>query len=121
MEKVRIGKWKDDIATAEEFESAVDEIKAKIEQYGWADRIVYPYGHAERVGDMVNTWEGYANFTFSSKQIMLRELNWLIDILNKWEEQANEPKVKIMFQNGNVVSVPESFVEDYMLLGATLV
>lgn len=120
MEKVRIGKWAEDIATAEEFESAVAEIKAKIEQYGWADRIVHPYGCAERVGDMVNTWEGYVDFTLSSKQIMVKELNGLIDILNKWEEQENEPKAMIQV-NGKVKEIPQSFIEDYMLLGATLV
>ena len=120
MEKVRNGKWKDDIATAEEFESAVTEIENVISRYGWGDRLIHPYGFAIKISKFIKNWKDYESFSFSSKKIMISEINGLIDILNKWEEQENEPKIKVTFQNGNVVSVPESFLEDYIDLGAKL-
>lgn len=117
VEKIRNGKWREDIATAEEFESAVNEIKSVVSKYGWGDRLVHPYGYAVKINALIKQWADYEKFSFSSKKIMISEMNGLIDILNKWEEQADEPKVKVIFQNGNVVSVPASYVEDYVACG----
>lgn len=121
MEKVRNGKWRDDIATAEEFESAVSEIQNLVSKYGWGDRLIHPYGFAIKIRSFIKNWEGYEKFTFSSKKIMISEMNGLINILNKWEEQANEPKVKVMLKNGDVVSIPQGFVDDYEELGAKVI
>ena len=117
MEKIRNGKWESDIATAEEFESAVSEIKQLVSEYGFEERAVFPYSFKMTVEELVDGWTDFARCSFSSKQIMIQEMNGFIDVLNKWVEQENEPQVTVRLTNGKVKDIPESYVDDYMECG----
>lgn len=125
MNKLRNGKWNHQMATAEEVKETVNEIKTLVVKYHWEDKKMFdPYGHCTTVGKFLsNGFEDFEQYTFSSKQILISELNGFIEhCINSWEKLENEPKVTVKLTNGNVKSVPKSTVDDYIELGiATLV
>ena len=125
MNKLRNGKWNHQIATAEEVKETVNEIKALVVKYHWEDKKMFdPYGHRTTVGKFLsNGFEDFEQYTFSSKQILISELNGFIEhCINPWEKLENEPKVTVKLANGNVKSVPKNIVDEYIELGiATLV
>lgn len=92
MEKIRNGKWREDVATAAEFEAAVSEMKSIAEEHGFWERAVYPYSWKTTVKEMIDSWEDFAAFTLSSRKIMIQEANGLIEMLNYWVENERKEK-----------------------------
>ena len=87
-------KW--EIAAAEDVKKTLDEIKELIAKYKWENMNVYPYSYPINIVKFVNSFEDYDNFTYSSKQIALDEINGLIKhCVNPWLEYENKPKVKV--------------------------
>lgn len=123
MEKLRNGKWKTDIATKEEFNNAVAEIRAIVAKYNWQDKIIHPYAFATKIGDFINGdgWTNFHQYTFSSKQILIDEVNGLIDILNHWVELEEEEKIAVRIIGGNkdgqIEKLPKSFVAQFLECG----
>lgn len=95
MEKIRNGRWREDVATPAEFEAAVSEMKSIAEEHGFWERAVYPYSWKTTVKEMIASWEDYAAFTLSSREIMIQEANGLIDLLNYWVKEENRKKGEI--------------------------
>lgn len=86
MEKLRNGKWREDMATTKEFNDTVSEIRAIVTKYNWQDEVVRLYSTVDRLGDLINSdgWRNFHMYTTSSKRILISEVNGLIDILNYW-------------------------------------
>ena len=123
IEKIRTGKWADDIATAEEFKGAVNKISEAVNRYGWGKKVVFPYGWETTLEEFITEHDidDFDRYTISSKRALIAEVNGLIGILNVWLEREEEPKVAVMLKSGKIKNIPESDVEDYVLMGATII
>lgn len=85
-----------EVAAAEDVKKTLDEIKELIAKYKWENMKVYPYSYPINIVDFVNSFDEYDNFTYSSKQIALDEINGLIEhCVNPWLDYENKPKVKV--------------------------
>lgn len=94
MEKLRYGKWSENMATAQEFSEKVEDIKEMVKAHGWENRKVCPYGTWEKVSDLVAGWRNIRldEYSPSSKRILIVEVNGLIEILNIWESESGKEK-----------------------------
>lgn len=103
--------------TTKEVEDKVHEIMDYVINYGWEERTIHPYNYPIKVIDLLKNVEFYEDYTAASKRLFIAEVNGFIDILNKWIEQENEPKVTIRFLVGNkkgqTKEVPASIAADY--------
>lgn len=125
MEKLRNGKWKTDIATKEEFYKVVNQVKEVVEKYNWGEKVIHPYSWGIKINDFVNGWKDYERCTFSSKRILILEVNGLIDILEHWVKIEEEEKITVKLIGGNkdgeIKQFPKSFVEDFIDCGLFVV
>lgn len=121
VEKLRSGKWVNQLATAEEVNSKVNEIMGLVTKYHWEKRNIFPYNYPINLVEFLEGAEFYWNCTTSSKRVFLSEINGLIEIINKWVEQEEEPKVTILFvrtnKKGQTKEIPASWLEDYVDAG----
>jgi len=119
MTSLKNGKWNHQIATTEEVNEAVKEIKAMITKYHWEDKAVHPYSYTMNIMELVESdgWKNFKQYTFSSKQLIISEINGLINILNRWEELELEEKITIKFivgkNVGAVKKVAKSIANEY--------
>ena len=118
VEKLRTGKWANQLATQEEVEDKVREIMVLVTKYGWENENIHPYGFPINVLKFLEKYETYSLYTHSSKQILLAEINGAIDIFNMWAEQEEEPKVKVRLLTGRnagkIKEIPASMVGYYV-------
>ena len=121
IEKLRTGKWANQLATAEEMAAKVQEIRGYVNKYGWENTNVHPYNYPINIVEFLDGFADYRRCTHMSKQVMLAEINGLIEIINHWIEREEEPKVMIRFltgkKAGQTKEIPESDVEDYIEIG----
>ena len=121
MEKLRNGKWASDKATAEEMKKAVAELRGYVQQYGWEDKMVYPYGFGINIVEFLDGFADYERCTPASKSIKIQEINGLIEIINAWVKLEQEEKVTIRLLKGNkagqVKEIAASLAEDYVDCG----
>lgn len=119
MDKLRNDKWHK--ATAAEVIKATEEIERYIEKYGWQERTVAPYGWSIKVTELIKPYKDYDLCSYSSKALILSELNGLIHIINGWLEYEAEPKVTIRRLSGRnagkVVEVAKTLAEDLIEIG----
>ena len=95
-----------------EFRQYIAEAKRMVEEYGWQDKTVWPYGSPVKVTDMLREFTDYDRCTSGSKDIMISEANGLAKILNTWERTEKQPKVKIRnTATGKIVMLPAEFAE----------
>jgi hypothetical protein len=74
------------IPTDEQFVAWADEARSMIAKYGWEDRKVAPYGHAESLVKMVDDIGDAEACTYDSKEYLWSLADGLTRILNIWEE-----------------------------------
>lgn len=117
IEKMKNGKWENAIVTPEAFDRKVDEISEVIDRFGFNDRKVCMYSTWETVDKLLEGWKDYEQCTFSSKKVLISEVNGFIKIMNAWIEYEQEPKVNVRFENGNIKAVAESTAKDYVKCG----
>ena len=123
MTPLKNGKWNHQIATAEEVNKAVEEIKAIITKYHWEDNTVHPYSYTMNIMELVESdgWKNFKQYNFSSKQLIISEINGLIGILNQWEELELEEKITVKLITGKnigtIKKVAKSIANDYVELG----
>lgn len=117
MKTLRNGKWNTDVATAAEVAETLAELEAVIEKYGWQNRTLHIYSFSEKLVDLVERWKDFSQCTFSSKQILISEINGAVEILTEWVKTAEEPKVKVL-SNGRVMVLPQSVAEFAISCGA---
>lgn len=91
-------------------QSTVKAIRKLINKYNWQDRVIHPYSFGINVVKFLDPFDDFMNYTYISKCQMIDELNGFINIVNKWIEQENEPKVTIIY-NGRKITVRESLAE----------
>ena len=104
--------------TAHEF---VEEARAMVKKYGWEEKTVCPWENISvKVTEIIDQVADYDNYSCDSKFYLQDYANGLVNILNKWEEFENEPKVKIMY-NGKTLTVTKSIAEDIVKVGAIIV
>lgn len=118
MTTLRNGKWNHQIATNEEVNQVIQEIENMINKYNWKERTLSPYSHRTNIMELVKGWKLFSKCTFSSKQIIISEINGAIEILNAWEKYELEEKVKVILPNGKEKEIGISLLEDYLELGA---
>ena len=107
-----------DSKTAHEF---VEEARAMVKKYGWEEKTVRPWEKVSvKVTEIIDQTADYDNCSYDSKLYLQDYANGLVNILNKWEEFENEPKVKIMY-NGKTLTVTKSIAEDLVRMGAIIV
>lgn len=113
MEKLKNGRYQ--IASAEEVIKAVEEIEGYIEKYGWQDKVVKPYNAWIKLPEFIKPFKDYERYTYSSKEVMLSELNGLIEYyINPWLKREAEPKITVkLITNGKIKTVPKSIAESY--------
>lgn len=113
MEKLKNGRYQ--IASAEEVIKAVEEIEGYIEKYGWQDKVVKPYSTWIKLPEFIKPFKDYERYTYSSKEVMLSELNGLIEYyINPWLKREAEPKITVkLITNGKIKTVPKSIAESY--------
>lgn len=119
MNKIRTGKWADELATKEEFRKAVEEITDTVIRNNWSDKNVYPYGHKENIMKFIQSWDvdGYQKYSVSSKQIMIKEVNGLIDILNNWMDMKEYKITYIMYPDKEIeMTISARTEEDAIIL-----
>lgn len=117
MKTLRNGKWNTDIATAAEVAEAVAELEAVIEKYGWQNRTIRIYSFSDKLMSLIERWKEFSSYTFSSKQILISEINRTVEILTGWVKTAEEPKVKVL-SGGRVMVLPQSVAEIAINCGA---
>ena len=119
MNKLNNGKWNHQMATSAEVKKAVKEIKAMISKYHWEDKSVHPYSYSMNIMKLVESdgWKNYDQYTFSSKQQIISEINGLIHTLNIWEGLELEEKITLKLNNGTIKEVAKSIADDYISLG----
>lgn len=88
IEKLRNGKWSEDIATAKEFNAKVNEIKAAVKEHGFEGKTIRPYSYRTTVGEFIDGWQDFARCSFPSKRVIISEVNGLIDLINIWTSRA---------------------------------
>lgn len=119
MNKIRTGKWADELATKEEFRKAVEEITDTVIRNNWSDKNVYPYGHKENVMKFIQSLDvdGYQKYSVSSKQIMIKEVNGLIDTLNNWMDMKEYKVTYIMYPDKDIeMTISARTEEDAIIL-----
>lgn len=92
---------------------------AMVKKYNWYERTVYPYNFPIKVTKLLHEIADYGKCTKASRDYLDDLANGLGEILNAWEEQANEPKVTVIY-NGKKYSVNEELAEMYIIAGAEL-
>ena len=121
IEKLRTGKWNNQLATAEEMQAKVVEVKEYVDRYDWGDKVIHPYSFGVKIDEFLGWFTDYAKCTHSSKQLHLSEMNGFIEIINKWIKLEEEPKIKIRLLQGNkagtIKEVAESIASDYIEIG----
>ena len=104
--------------TAHEF---VEEARAMVKKYKWEEKTVRPWENVSvKVTEIIDQVADYDNCSCDSKFYLQDYANGLVNILNKWEEFENEPKVKIIY-NGKNLTVTKSIAEDLVRMGVTVV
>lgn len=123
MTILKNGKWNHQIATVEEVSAAIEEIRAMIAKYHWEDKTVHPYSYTMNIMELVESdgWKNFKQYTFSSKQLIISEINGLIGILNQWEELELEEKVTVKLivgkNTGTIKKVAKSIADEYVEIG----
>jgi len=104
--------------TAHEF---VEEARAMVKKYGWEEKTVRPWENVSvKVTEIIDQIADYDNCSCDSKFYLQDYANGLVNILNKWEEFENEPKIKIMYK-GETFTVIKSIAEDLVRAGAIII
>lgn len=120
MEKLRNGRFKYQMATADEVKKTVNEIKMILAKYGWGEKTVMPYGYGIKLDNLVENWKDFERCTIDSQQIIISEINGTIDhVLNKWLKLEEEPKITVQLINGKTAKVAESIARQYEEMGLT--
>jgi len=104
-------KW--EIAAAEDVKKTLEEIRELVKAHKWENRKVYPYNFPINIVKFLDQFESYDNFTYSSKQVALSEINGLIEhCVNPWLEYEAKPKVKVKTKSGQIFEVTKEVYED---------
>lgn len=104
---------------ADEIKAAVEMIdRANLEMNFMSEKVM-PYGYPVTVESIVDANRDFEAYTKSSQEVLFMELQGLINILNHWIDQYNEPKVWVQVKNDkDPIEVPKSIadmiVEDKM-------
>lgn len=94
--------------TAEERSEFLKEADRMVEEYGWQNMEVHPYGYPVKVTKILNDFRDYDRCTTGSKGYIVLMVNGLAEIMNAWEDYEMAPKVKIeVIENGKVVETDE--------------
>lgn len=80
--------------------SFVEEADRMIETYGWQDRTVAPYMHAEPLMKYIGWLKDYDKCTSGSKAHLVILANGLADVLNAWEDHEKAATVKCRLLRG---------------------
>lgn len=124
MTKLRNGRWNHQIATVEEIKAVVKELREMVKKYHWETKKVAPYSFWITVDEFINNsnYDDVEKFNYTSRSLMIDELNGFIDIADIWEKQEKEPKVTIKTVTGKVMEVPKSTADEFIAVEfATLV
>lgn len=118
MDKLRNGRFRHQMATADEVKKTVEEIKMILAKYGWGDKKVMPYGYGIKLDELVKNWEDFERCTIDSQQIIIDEINGTIEhALNHWLELEAEPQITVKLINGKTATVAESIARQYKEMG----
>lgn len=119
MTKLNNGKWNHQVASVEEVKEAVDQIKALISKYHWEDKRVYISSHSSNIMKLVESdgWNNFKSYTFSSKQLIIGEINIVIDYINIWESKELEEKVTVKMRNGEIKELAKSIADELIEIG----
>lgn len=91
-----------------EMEAFVAEAKRMITEYGWEDRMVYPYNFPVPVGKIIRDLESFDNCTKGSQYYLIDLANGFANILNAWEAYENAPKTKVrIIQTGEIREIDD--------------
>lgn len=83
--------------------SFVEEAERMIGEYGWQDRTVSPYMHAEPLVKYIGWLKEYDRCTRGSKEHLVLLANGLADVMNAWEEHEKAATVKCRLLRGEHV------------------
>ena len=105
-------------ASAEQITAKVKEVLEVASEHDWLKKRVMPYGYGITIKDMMDYPRDFEHYTRTSLQIVRAEINGLIDIMNVWLEHEAEEHITVVLPNGKQGSIPKSFLEDYIAMGA---
>lgn len=100
-----------------QMEQFIEEADKMVEKYDWKERTVSPYGWAMKVTRVIDELRDFTNCTEGSREYLVALANGLADIMNKWEEHEQEPKVRVRVVGSGkefdmCADMVESFVEE---------
>ena len=96
----------------------VKEARRMVKLFGWEDKVVHPYGFAEKVTKVLDRLADYDACTASDKGFLRDEANGLGNVLNAWAEYEACPKVAVrVIATGKVIMVPEKDVDALVAAG----
>lgn len=83
-----------------------------VKQYGWYDKVVYPYSFPVKVTKLIHEIADYGKCTNGSQEYLNSLANGLGDIMNSWEKFELEPDVHVVLNaTGEVKTVKESVAD----------
>ncbi|MBO6304851.1 MAG: hypothetical protein J6M62_07245 [Selenomonadaceae bacterium] len=71
-------------------QATIETIEGLIEKYKWHDRKIYPYSFGINVVKYLDPFKDFESYTYMSKKHMIYEINFFIDIVNKWIERETK-------------------------------
>ena len=117
LNKLKTGKFVNNLATTEEVNAFVQEATRMVNTYGWQERTVCPWSVPEKVTKTIAYISDFSHCTFSSKQMLITLANGLVHTLNAWEKTELEGvKVRIV-KTGKVLTLDKEAAELYFELG----
>lgn len=82
-----------------------------VKQYGWYDKVVYPYSFPVKVTKLLHEIADYGKCTEGSKAYLNSMANGLGDILNHWEAYEQEEDVEVVKNDGTIKTFKESIAK----------
>ena len=98
------------IILSDQIEAWVAEAKRMVDEYHWEKEVIHPWGRAVAVVQVIKWMSEYYDCDEYSQGDLLLLANGVTRILNRWEKEEKEPKIRIRV-NGREHTIPESQLE----------
>ena len=112
-----LGRFNVSHAPAEDMQEFVVLARRMVYDYHWEDKVVHPYGHAEKVMHILDLLSDYKNYTYDSQIALIDYANGLADIMNKWEETELTGVILVSTRTGRKYKVNKNDVDFYLESG----
>lgn len=118
METLRIGKFRNQIATAAEVNALRDEMIGLMDKYNWHTKTLMPWSNSIPLVEILNSIpRDYDNCTYSSKVEVCALLNGLIPILEAWEYNEIHGVLIMNIESKRIRKVPQDLAEGLIEIG----